>query len=146
MASKKNKQTTKLLAALVSVIPEWDRMARSLNRSTEFTLTPTSSCSEHSNFRTWLMATDLRPYARETAIVSALAKSLSLETLVIGTGSIILEYLRQLVDLPSLRSINFTVFRHVKWNPSTTVALQFIRKAANADSKLKALVSYHELE
>ena len=62
IAPKKIKQTTKLLAALVSVIPIWDKMPRSLNRSTEFMLTPASSCSEYSSFRTWL-TTDLRPYA-----------------------------------------------------------------------------------
>ncbi|KAJ7270667.1 hypothetical protein B0H12DRAFT_1044377 [Mycena haematopus] len=123
---KKNKKITELFEALVSLIPKWDEMQTFqfpyLDHGRDSIIDP-----------------------RAAALISALTKSRSLKTLVVGMGPNFPEYLHQMVDAPSLKSINFILFRHLKWNP-VSWGLEAIREAIDEDARLKALVSYHELE
>ncbi|KAF7373612.1 hypothetical protein MSAN_00571600 [Mycena sanguinolenta] len=82
---------------------------------------------------------------RAVALASALVKSPSLETLILGLGNSFPGYLRQMVDAPSLKSINFTIFPHPE-RTSAGWGLPFIREDVDGDAKLKALVSYQELD
>ncbi|KAJ6463534.1 hypothetical protein C8R45DRAFT_1220342 [Mycena sanguinolenta] len=67
--------------------------------------------------------------SRAATLISALAKSPSLETLIAGSENGFPEYLREKVDVPSLN-----------WR------LRNIREAIKGDAKFEAVVSYPELE
>ncbi|KAJ6463519.1 hypothetical protein C8R45DRAFT_522218 [Mycena sanguinolenta] len=126
---KKNKKITELLETLVSLIPKWDKL-----RTFQF---PYLAGFEG--------VTDPILDPRAAALTSALAKSASLETLIVGLGNSFPAYLHQMVDASNLKSIDFTVFPHAE---GTAVAwgLPLIREAVNGDAKLKALVSCHDIE
>ncbi|KAF7373610.1 F-box domain-containing protein [Mycena sanguinolenta] len=121
---KKNKKVTELLETLVSSIPKWDKM-----QIFQFPYLTDGG-------------RDATRDLRAAALISALAKSPSLETLIVGMGYYFPEYLRELVDVPSLKSINFTAFPHL-WN-SFTWSSSHIHEAVERDAKLKALVSFHD--
>ncbi|KAF8193913.1 hypothetical protein K438DRAFT_1674476 [Mycena galopus ATCC 62051] len=125
---KKNQKVTRLLEALVRLIPKWDKM-----HTFQFPYITLFGGSGEST-----------KAPRAAALISALAKSSSLQTLIVGMGKSFPPYLRHMVDVPSLKRINFTVFEHVKYQSS--FGLRSIRETVKKDPKLAALVTYNELE
>ncbi|KAJ7159496.1 hypothetical protein C8R46DRAFT_1001757, partial [Mycena filopes] len=90
---KKNKHVTKLLEALVANIAKWDKL--------EIFDLP---------YRSPLNIGDAEN-PRSEALTSALGKSQSLHTLIAPAGYTFPNSLRQLVDLPSFKSLQFTMSR-----------------------------------
>ncbi|KAJ6463520.1 hypothetical protein C8R45DRAFT_1026034 [Mycena sanguinolenta] len=123
---KKNKKVTELLETLVSHIPKWDKM--------QIFQFPYVTDGGRDAIRD----------SRAAALISALAKSPSLEALIVGMGYNFPEYLREVVDVPSLKSINFTTFPHL-WNSFAWTSSSPIRETVERDAKLKTLVSFHDV-
>ncbi|KAJ7430443.1 hypothetical protein B0H11DRAFT_942943 [Mycena galericulata] len=131
---KKNKQVTKLLDTIIDLIPRWERLA-------------TFIFPYRSNLRDPVFA------QRAQAVASALAKSKSLQTLVVRAGYEFPEYLLQLADVPSLTSIRITFGDDPdsRKNQRACRALQRryfrnFRQEIAPHPKLKALVTYESLK
>ncbi|KAJ7474333.1 hypothetical protein FB451DRAFT_1248659 [Mycena latifolia] len=120
---KKNKQVNKLMETLVTVIPKWDKLVTFDFPYVEDDEDPTS-------------------IARAEALASALRKSPTLETLLIRGGSDFPDYLRQMRDAPSLKSLRlkFTSSLPILFLGDTF--LQRFRESVDTDPKLKMLVTY----
>ncbi|KAJ6569197.1 hypothetical protein B0H19DRAFT_1134824 [Mycena capillaripes] len=127
---KKNKKVTDLLETLLTLIQKWDKL-QTFHFPYEAPGGPTGDPT-----------TDLRA----NALASALAKSKSLETVVVrvGGGGCFPEYFRQLAYAPSLKSLCFTAGQRPFWAQSTGLhwELKNIEDAIKDDPQLKAIVTY----
>ncbi|KAJ6495957.1 hypothetical protein DFH09DRAFT_1205155 [Mycena vulgaris] len=126
---KKNKQVTQLLDTILKVVPKWDKLLTFFFPYVEPTRDPIC-------------------YVRAESLASALSKSKTLETLLVCAGNDFPKYLRQMCDVPSLKSLHLTSARvdAEDWLNSIRdeIWLGIIRETVNADPKLKALVKYDD--
>ncbi|KAF7330203.1 F-box domain-containing protein [Mycena venus] len=119
---KKNKKVTELLTTLLGVIPKWDKL-----QTFHFPYAATYEGARDSIID-----------PRAEALASVLAKTQNLETLIVPMGESFPQYFRQLVNVPSLKSIHFIKYRIERgW-------LGMIRDVVDRDPQLKALVTYSE--
>ncbi|KAJ7809809.1 hypothetical protein B0H13DRAFT_1927756 [Mycena leptocephala] len=111
LSAKKNKQVTQLFETLLGIIPKWDKL-HEINPNT--------------TLDTWA-----------EALALALGKSQSLQTLVVCAGFIFPEYLRQLVNVPSIKSLRF-----VSLSLIPQAWLNGIHNVVNQDPKLGELITF----
>ncbi|KAJ7204507.1 hypothetical protein GGX14DRAFT_647382 [Mycena pura] len=124
---RKNKKVTELLETLLSVIPKWYKL----------------QTFQFPYIAGFDGARDSTVDPRAKSLASALAKSQSLETLIVPFGNSFPGYLFQFVNVPSLKSLHFTLFKHV-WGTSIRWALDRIHEAVDKEPRLKALITYDE--
>ncbi|KAJ7474311.1 hypothetical protein FB451DRAFT_1248582 [Mycena latifolia] len=120
---KKNKQANKLMETLVTVIPKWDNLVTFGFPYAQDDEDPTS-------------------IARAEALASALRKSQTLEILLVPGGSDFPEYLRQMRDAPSLKSLCLKFTSSLPILLLGDTALGRFRASVATDPKLKMLVTY----
>ncbi|KAJ7481427.1 hypothetical protein B0H11DRAFT_2193552 [Mycena galericulata] len=133
---KKNKQVTKLLDTIIDLIPKWDKL-----KMFKF---PYRSDSDP----------DPVIAQRARAVASALAKSKSLQTLVVrATSRGLPEYMHQIADVPSLVSIHLTLSEDSDLRMNQRLRRAFLqrtldelREKINLHPKLKALVTYESFD
>jgi hypothetical protein len=146
---RKNKKVTELLETLLRLIPKWDRLVRSF-KHVLLKLT-----------RTATQQTFQFPYAagfdgttghattgpRADGLASALAKSETVETLIVPIGNSFPEYLRKSVGATSLKSIHFTPFKKSQFQlVGGSWGLAQIREVVDQDPQLKAITTFTEPE
>ncbi|KAJ6533717.1 hypothetical protein B0H19DRAFT_1324606 [Mycena capillaripes] len=130
---KKNKQTEQLFNTLLELVPKWDRL-----QIFDFPYLVHQDTYRYGN-------KTLK--ARARALASALAKSHSLETLLVPIGDFFPKYLRQFVDVRSLKSIHFIRSQHLhRQDCYPSYYVDQIRHSVNRVPQLKALVTYTTLK
>ncbi|KAJ7474302.1 hypothetical protein FB451DRAFT_1248541 [Mycena latifolia] len=120
---KKNKQVNKLMETLVTVIPKWDKLV-----TFDFPYV-----QDYEN------ATSV---ARAEALASALRKSQTLEILLVRGGLGFPDYLRQMRDAPSLKSLRLKFTSSLPILLLGDTLLARFRASVDTDPKLKMLVTY----
>ncbi|KAJ6569225.1 hypothetical protein B0H19DRAFT_1134906 [Mycena capillaripes] len=124
---KKNKKITELVEILISVIPKWDNLK-----------------TFHFPYKTGFeSAADSITGPRAKSLASALAKSQSLETLIVTIGDSFPSYLRQMVHVPSLKSLHFVPPKSRLGQAGVAWGLRRIHAVADQDRQLKALITYN---
>ncbi|KAJ7849360.1 hypothetical protein B0H14DRAFT_2765474 [Mycena olivaceomarginata] len=120
---RKNKKVTELLETLLRLIPKWDRLQ-------------TFQFPYAAGFEGTTGHATTGP--RADGLASALAKSETVETLIVPIGNSFPEYLRKSVGATSLKSIHFTPFKKSQF--------QLIREVVDQDPQLKAITTFTEPE
>ncbi|KAJ7481424.1 hypothetical protein B0H11DRAFT_1226441 [Mycena galericulata] len=130
---KKNKQVTKLLDMIIHLLPKWDKLT-----TFRFPYICQPVFFNGPVFE-----------ERAQALALGLRQSKSLQTLVVRAGSTVPEYLHQIADAPSLKSIHMT-FRdwmgkggHVGNAP---YLMGKLKQNIDALPKLKGLVTFEALD
>ncbi|KAF7340303.1 F-box domain-containing protein [Mycena venus] len=126
---KKNRQAEQLFNAILELVPQWDKL-----KIFDF---PYLVHEDTYRYRNKTLD------ARAKALASALAKSPSLETLLVPIGDFFPKYLRPLVNVRTLKSIHFIQSQHFgRLDCYPSYSVDQIRDFVNRVPQLKALVTY----